>query len=73
MHPTHDLLNNKCYACGKMGHHACSCPNMADEDHKEITGVNHCEVAEEVGNGEYCLEGVAILQPSESKKCPSLD
>ena len=68
----HDLSNDKCYACGKMGHHAHSCPNMTDEDCKEIAGVNHCEVAEEIVDEEF-LEGVAFLQPAESKERPTLD
>ena len=55
-----------------MGHHAHSCPNMTDENCKEITGVNHCEVAEEIGDKEF-LEGVAFLQPAESKERPTLD
>ena len=73
IHPTHDLSNDKCYSCGKMRHHACSCPNMMDKDCKEIAGVNHCEVVEEIGNEEYCLEGVVFLEPAESKECPTLD
>ena len=52
MYHTHDLSNDICYACGKMGHHACSCPNITDENHKEIAGVNHCKVAEEIGDEE---------------------
>ena len=71
MHPTHDLSNDKCCVCEKMGHHACSCPNIIGEDCK-IVGVNHCEVAKEMRNKEYCIEGMVFLQPAESKEHPTL-
>ena len=73
VHPTNDLSNKKCNACEKVANPACSCPNIMDEDHKKITGVNYFEVAEEVKKEKNCLKGMSFLPPTDSKELSTLD